>query len=199
MKPTLLALTAFALLHSGCDKPVATPKAITLSTFPLAVGNMWVYDNSDTVRVVADTTINGVDARKVVTSNSAASFVAYYSCTADGLYLLGGNSSVHTFEGATGNFPDTMQFFFTPLKLTSFPSVVGKSWLSDDYYTASRKWTGFVTVTTAAGTFDCISMSSTGGITEFYSAKGLVATQEDVECFAAPCPSLKATLIYVNF
>ncbi len=46
----------------GPTYPDTAGTAVRIDSFPLKVGNMWVYDNEDTLRAVSDTVINGMYA-----------------------------------------------------------------------------------------------------------------------------------------
>lgn len=216
MKALLVFLFSF-LLFSGCKKnhqatgndqssnktditETAGP-VIQLSSFPLKVGNMWAYENEDTVRIVSDSIINGIRALKVLKTNHSFVEVSYFANQPDGFYQLGTTSEYHAFENASGFIPNnSTNFLSTPVLLAKFPVDTSNRWNSNDlsYKNDFGQWKKYVTIATKAGKFDCIMLTRNRMI-EYYSVKGLVRTIEQVDCIMAPCPGISTNLVYVNF
>jgi hypothetical protein len=179
--------------------------AIQLSSYPLNVGNMWVYDNGDTIRAVADTTIGGMNATKMVKTNKRYSAIFFCANTEDGFYVVASNWT-HALEGFTcpidagsGGGPDIL-LATPPVLFAKYPIDTANAWDAHvpGYNHFMRQWNGYFTVSTRAGKFNCARMS-TGMYTEYYSSKGLVQTVEYDQCDIAPCPVIVTKLIYVNF
>ena len=184
--------------------------AIQLNSFPLTVGHMWVYDNGDTIRVVKDTTIGGIDAFKITKTNSGHTGRIYYANMSDGLHLLATSWPNAYSAGITAPlYPDVAtkdsllypDSSFLALKL---PAAIANSWVpvftATSSFMVQKTWDSYVKVTTKAGTFNCVKLKSNGGYyTEYYSDKGLIKVAEEVNCFTSPCPPLYTYLVYVNF
>ena len=178
---------------------------ISLSNFPLTVGNMWVYDNGDTLRAVADTTIGRITATKLVKKNGTYTAAIYCANLADGMHIIGSNWK-YGFEELTGPLfagyeaADTIEYPAPSILMMKLPVNTGLSWEANvpGFEHFQRQWLGYVTVTTPAGTFNCVKMN-TANENEYYSNKGLVQTIEATECLVAPCPVFTIKLVYVNF
>ena len=191
---------------SKTTSPTDTPgPVISLNSFPLTVGNMWVYDNGDTIRAVTDTTIGGITATKLVKRNGNYTAAIYCANQADGMHVLGSNWKFG-FEELTGPLysgseaGDTVQYPNPSILMIKLPVAITNSW---DVHIAGyehfrRQWVSYVTVTTPAGTFKCVKMT-TPDLNEYYSDKGLVQTVGITECLVAPCPVFVTKLVYVNF
>ena len=176
--------------------------AIQLNSFPLKPGNMWVYDSGDTIRVVADTVINGVAATKLTKNNAHYSLAVYCTNLPDGLHMLAANSS-NAFETLTVPVLDDPAPLVVPdpsVQFTKLPVSLDGSWEAHipNMKYSTRQWVKYVTVTTPAGTFNCVKMSA-GYFDEYYSDKGIIKRVDHPECFAAPCPDMITKLVYVNF
>ncbi len=187
---------------NNTDNTQTTGPVIQLSSFPLKVGNVWAYENEDTIMVVSDTIINGIQAIKVLKTNHGHAEVSYYANQPDGLYQLGTTADYHDFENALGmTIPNaTVKFFTTPILIAKFPVDTTTRWNSYDpsYKNDSGQWSEYVTITNKAGKFDCIALTR-NRVTEYYSVKGLVRITEQVDCIMAPCPGITTNLVYVNF
>ncbi len=187
------------------DVPDPTGPAITLSNFPLTIGNMWVYDNGDTMRAVSDSTINGVAVTRLVVSNSGHQASFYCANKADGFYIVASNMK-YDFNYLTCplsgilNVTDTLQVPAPSVLYAKYPIDTATQWNPHNpgWVNAQKQWMGYYVVTTPAGTFNCVALNS-GGLIEYYSSKGLVKTKEIIECITGPCPPLTEKLIYVNF
>lgn len=177
--------------------------AIQLDHFPLKTGNMWVYDNGDTLRVTMDTMINGMAAQKLERRNRTNATISYYANNPDGLYLLGTNARPYSLLVPNGGFSyEPMTIFSAPMLIARYPVSFNNEWNTNEPNApyARRKWMNYVSITNAAGTFNSAKLSTVGGnLTEYYSDKGLVRVILQPQCFAAPCPPMVANLVYVNF
>ena len=167
------------------------------------------YDNYWTV--IADTVINSVASAKVMQldSNYDGSIhlgYSYYANKPDGFYGMAQENSgsmfflLHEPPSAyyinpgtrTIDFTTTIDTLFVPdtaLCFMKFPIVINDSWHTVHYgssgnYYQSRKYNSFQTVTTNAGTFNCVKLQvyyedngqpdTTLSIFQYYSRKGLI-------------------------
>ncbi len=197
-------------LLSSCDPDTPTPPdeiipgpVVGLSSYPLEVGNEWVYTMTLDVtgaensyqefvvdfEVVADTVIDGMPAKKVKSTetegqnagndrlgyrfltqtSSALDFVALNGPTTQVFFrlsedLLVPNYSMVAFGQANINGVVVLD---SAIHYMKFPSVDGNIWRSNEFGATSgaefkRQWSGFYTVTTSAGEFDCMRMDLFG-------------------------------------
>ncbi len=171
------------------------------------------YDNY--WEVVSDTIINGSVCTKIsqLDSNYDGSIHlshTYYTNKIDGLYGLAVENIGGLFFLKTTDFTAQTQFNFpgpfvntilatdtvfipdTSLRLLSFPSNVNDIWLSYEYNKPvpdiiKRKWIAYKTITTSAGTFNCIKLqmfwdrdnnnlpdSGSSEVYQYFSTKGLI-------------------------
>ena len=169
--------------------------------------------------IVSDTSINGILSAKISqfdTNYSGTTRLAYtyYANKSDGfygmavensgssLYLRTPASSARIQSNLLGFVEsryletDTIQIPDTSLRFLKFPSVINDVWLSYEYNGPTpdiikRKWVGYNTITTSAGTFNCIKLemfrdydsnnlpdSGYPTIYQYFSSKGLI--QEEV-------------------
>ncbi len=193
MKPFILLISTVVLLAS-CSKSSSnnnnTPDAllndvqgpaISIDSMPLAVGNIWVYASKTdtyTVKVVADTIINGQFAAAVSTFDKGSVSTNYYANRSGGYYLVARQYSN----------PDSLAILNPAVLTLSFPITIGQGWsiadslltgdaraLPDTYY---WRWTTYVKLSTPAGTFNCCRSLRTGAYPistyDYYSTKGLI-------------------------
>jgi len=162
-------------------------------------GYTWVYDSGDTIRVGADTVINGIAACQVVKTNNGGKAISYYANRTDGFYLLGTNAKPYAF-GGNGFYADSAILFNNPILLAKFPVTLQKEWDTRVPLSKNdlRKWASYVTITTKAGRFNCIKLSG-NHIDEYYSLKGIVRIVNYVDCITAPCPPVVTDLVSYNF
>ena len=136
--------------------------------------------------VELDTTIEGVAVKKVRATETEGTVVGndrlgfrYFAHTNFGLEMpahLGSSTQVF-FKDEALNGTDNLSFISgammptdeivvrdSALRYMRLPAVDGDSWISNEYGTSEtgagfrRKWAGYYTVTTDAGTFDCIKL-----------------------------------------
>ncbi len=133
--------------------------------------------------VESDTTIGGVPCKKVRGTETAGTVIGndrlgfrYFAHTGFGLEMLaywGTNtqvffkdeqrSGVDDFSFISGFKTNTSDVVVReiPLRYMALPSVDGDIWGSEEFIPESsfkRKWAGFYTVTTDAGTFNCMKL-----------------------------------------
>lgn len=137
------------------------------------------YDNYWTV--ISDTIINGLNSYKIqqIDSNYNGSVnigYTYYTNQIDGFYGVGVENYGSMFE-----MKESMQFIsdllfevlqsdtvfipITPMKFLQFPSNISDTWYSivhigSDTLFTYKAYTGFKTVTTGLGNFNCIRVQS---------------------------------------
>ncbi len=213
----LATLTITLFLFSACGKkstPTPVPHyigpyvndtlgpVIQLDSFPLKVGNMWVYDNGDTIRAVSDTIINGNHAVRVIRNNDVQSVIMYFANMPGGFYQISGYSRFPGFAYSSvmslNSTDDSLILYQTPAYLANFAADTDVLWNSFKTY-GNRHWMKYVQVTTPLGVINCKKMFTEYGY-EYYSDKGIVKV-------LAPLPvALKGgnnlaytTLVYVNF
>ncbi len=176
---------------------------ITPGDYPMQTGHIWVYDNGDTIKAMGDTTINGISTRKMVKKNGTNSATAYYANLSGGWCLVASTSTamfnIFTDPSETTDTAHTLHIPDQPAAMNKQP-VTTLDWQVNipGVTSYTRRWVGYYTIKTPAGTFDCVKLS-TGTAFEYYSTKGIVRTDRVVTCVTSPCPTLKAQLIYVNF
>jgi len=197
------------------------------SHFTDSIGNTAMYSYYDCIwESLSDTLINGITCTKIsqLDSNYTGSTHlghTYYTNKPDGFYGVaienqGGLFYLRTTEqdklfasSFFGSFDDkflTTDTAFVPdtsLRFLKFPSTLNDIWLSYEYNYPTpdifkRKWIGYSTINTLAGTFDCIKMhlfwdydynnqpdSGRAQIFQYFSIKGLVQEEwTDVLTFA---------------
>jgi hypothetical protein len=176
---------------------------IPVTTFPLTVGNMWVYDNKDTVTAVADTLIGSIQAVKMIRSNGHIREISYYASTTEGLFHLGSNCLYANAIVTAEQFPsDTMRFHNTPVQLVKYNCALNIDWPSHDSnsQTPYRKWTDYISIISGNITRNCVKMNTESSyVTEYYSDRGLEMTWFAPVCFDAPCNPRFTRLVYTNF
>lgn len=186
------------------DTPVDIPgPEIQLHNFPLNQGNMWVYDNGDTIRVISDTTINGEKAKKLTKNNSNYSFDFYCTNRHDGLYMLAA-TSITAFSSLC--LPPTdnntaLQVLSTPVQLTKLPVIIADNWTANipNRNNTTRGWEKYATVICRADSFNCLKTRLSDNIDEYYYEKGIAQFVIQPLCISAPCPPTVIKLLYVNF
>ena len=137
--------------------------------------------------VKLDTTIDGVPVKKVRATETVGTVVGndrlgfrYFSQTSFGLEMLaysGSNTQVFfkdeqvsriddfSFVSGTLAATDSVVIRDVPLRYMRLPSVDGDIWGSNEFIAESgfkRRWGGYYTVTTDAGTFDCMKLELFG-------------------------------------
>lgn len=178
---------------------------VEITDYPLSVGNNWNYKMEVEVtdgpepyfkeyvvdfKVVSDTTINGINVKKVRSTESLGQQPGtdrlgfrYLAQTDWGLEKLAfSGSSVQVFfkNEEEIQIPDCSFIDFkheettsiiildTALNYMKLPAIDGELWLSGEFGGSSsgakfkRKWTGFYTVTTDAGSFNCMRLDLFG-------------------------------------
>ena len=171
------------------------------------------YDNF--WNIVSDTAINGIVCAKIsqLDSNYNGSThlaYTYYTNKPDGFYGFAVENSGGLFHLRTSEPRAQTQFnllrsfgnkylgvdtVFVPdtsLRFLKFPSNINDIWLSYEYNNPvpdiiKRKWIGYSTVTTSAGTFNCVKLqmfwdydnnnlpdSGYSEIYQYFSTKGLI-------------------------
>ncbi len=195
--------------------------------FTDSIGNIGMYSYYNSFwESLSDTVINGIVSTKISQLDSnfnGTTHLAhtYYANEADGLYgiaveNLGGLfflreseqvklSTLNLFS-SFGIYNTVMDTPFVPspsLRLMKFPSTINDIWISYEYNNPTsdifkRKWVAYSTITTNAGTFDCIKMqlffdynfdnqpdSGTANIIQYFSSKGLIQEEyNDIVTFA---------------
>lgn len=152
-------------------------------------GETWHFDHVVSFEVVSDTIINSLPCTKVRSTETEGQNLGsdrlsyrYFSQSNSSLDAVGftgpmtqvffklteelelPNYSLVSFNTAS---TDSVIVPDSSLHYMRFPSVDGESWLSNEFGATSganfkRKWSGFYTVTTDAGTFDCIRLDLFG-------------------------------------
>lgn len=191
------------------DEPCS---AVQIDSVPLAVGNVWKYlvqsgnvTDTETIQVVADTNINGVNAAVVEKNYNGVLSRAYYINKDKAYYIVGYKDAVS----------DSLVILSPFNKLAQFPVNVNTDWTTkrtgkydfNDSY--EFQWWGFYAITTPLGKMNCGKLTYVGSnpiITyQYYTAKGMVKEVEVMvdssQPDAAPVyhVSSTTTLIYVNF
>jgi hypothetical protein len=115
--------------------------------------------------------------------------------------------------------PDTVFIPGTSLHLMKFPSAINNEWRSYEYgpgFNFIRKWIGYATINTSAGTFNCIELQLFADndhdsqpdpdfplVYQYFSGKGLVEeTQSDTLTFSGGAQGLLnrvTKIVQVNF
>lgn len=199
------------------------------------------YDNFWTV--ISDTTINGIATSKIsqLDSNYNGSIhkaFTYYSNRSDGFYGVAVENDGGLFFFRTtrlyrqtqfnllGSFGDlnlnrdTVLIPDTALRLLKFPSNINDIWFSYEYNkpvpdVIKRKWVGNETITTSAGTFNCVKLqmfwdydnnnqpdSGRSVVYQYFSTKGLIQEEwNDILSFGNGIDSLHriTKLVHLNF
>jgi hypothetical protein len=211
----IAAVLLFSMLACKKSKQPGTPATtafkdtsgsfVQVDSFPLTIGNMWVYDNGDTIRAVADTMIGGARAVKLVKSNAGFTVAVYCANRTGGCYIVASKVrnafigfTVCPFSTSSDSVlvvPDTATL------LAKLPVDTSASWEAHvpEYPTFTRRWTSYVTVHNAAGTFDCIKNTGDFTYADYFSRKGIVRYYIQPICFMGPCPPFVTNLVYVNF
>lgn len=198
----------FSLAACEPDESAAPPEiepgpVVSMTSFPLDVGNKWVYKMSVDVsggetshtdyvvdfEVISDTTINGMSCKKVRSTETEG--------VAAGDDRLGYRYLTQAYSGldlVAINGPGTQVFFKiseeleipnyslvafgqsgieevivpdSALHYLKFPANDGEIWRSNEFGATSgaefkRQWSGYYTVNTSAGSFDCIRLDLFG-------------------------------------
>lgn len=192
------------------DEPCS---AVQIDSVPLAVGNVWKYlvqsgniTDTETIQVIADTNINGVNAAVVEKNYNGVLSRAYYINKDKAYYMV-------AYKNAAS---DSLVILSPANKLAQFPVNVNTEWTStgmgaNDFNSPyDFQWFGFYTVTTPLGNLNCGKLmftSSSPIVTyQYYTAKGLVKelqlTSIMPQSGSGPSDfklSGTTTLIYVNF
>jgi len=158
----------------------------TVVTGSINMNDQYVVDFS----VVSDTTINGVPCKKVRSTETVGTvagndrlgyrFLAHTNLGLDMLAFDGQNSQIFFKEDhlagiselsfLTGSVAatDSVVVLDTTIHYMRFPAVDGEVWGSNEFggtqpgASFKRKWSGYYTVTTDAGTFDCVKLDLFG-------------------------------------
>jgi len=214
MKQNLIIVISLILIgFASCKKTHSTPvspalislpadvpgTAITLDSFPLKIGNQWVYriitqttmsvssgtaslsiSTPDsgflTVGVVSDTLINGFRMYGLSVPSQSAFFTYNSIYLSDSFLYANLADGLHRIT-AGGNI-DSNYVLDSTEALIKLPVAMNTTW---SYNYGTRQWTDYVRVTTPAGSFDCIKLSVTEdrgsdqyGMVQYYSSKGLI-------------------------
>jgi hypothetical protein len=198
------------------------------------------YDNYWSV--ISDSTINGIACARVfkLDSNYDGSThlgYTYYANTQDGFYGVAVENQGGLFFLRPDQYNAANQFSLmssfanaplntvfvpdTPLRLLKFPAYKNDIWLSYEFNNPvpdiiKRKYLGYATVTTPAGTFNCVKLqmfwdydnnnlpdSGQADIYQYFSAKGLIQEEwnEAVTSLGGEIDSIHRTakLVWKNF
>ena len=216
MKKNLICISLILIGFASCKKTHPTPvspalislpadvpgTAITLDSFPLKIGNQWVYriitqttksesplssgtaslslSTPDsgflTVGVVSDTLINGFRLYGLSIPSQSAFFTYNSIYLSDSFLYANLTDGLHRIT-AGGN-TDSNYVLDSTEALIKLPVAMNTKW---SYNYVTRQWTDYVTVTTPAGKFDCVKLSVTEnmgsdlyGMVQYYSSKGLI-------------------------
>ena len=210
MKNIHLLLVITIILYASCKQSsnnnniaalalpadVAGP-VVQVDSIPLQVGHQWIYkkmnqvisqytnqttsklsmpdSGSVTISSVTDTLVNGVRFTRLSASTSGSLFL--FSIGDDNGYYI------NLFEGThrITNFShtDTTYLIDSTDNIMRTPNRLNTIWYTPN---GVRQWMGYVTVTTPAGTFNCVKLHYTGSFgngedywaDQYYSTKGLV-------------------------
>ena len=228
MKPLLIFSTIGLLFFLSCNKkskqltPVTyTPytiislpadvigPAIELDSFPLAVGNQWVYNTqeqaynsqgeiylntyTDTFTVISDTFVNGIVFHYIASSNFANTtslLTADYDRPGGAYYYTFMPNGLHQFASLANT--DSVYIADSSEYVLLLPATINYSWNSREKPsflldpTMVRSWVSYVTATTPAGSFNCVKMHISTVSTkleayQYYSSKGLVQEIQQIE------------------
>lgn len=158
-------------------------------TTDITGGQTWNTEHTVTFEVISDTVINAESCKKVRSTETEGQNVGlgrlshrYFSLSSNGLDVLAvegpmtqvffkledevqlPNYSMVSFNSVSS---DTIIVLDTSLHYMKLPSVDGESWLSNEFGAVSganftRRWSGYYTVTTDAGSFDCVRLDMFG-------------------------------------
>ena len=167
--------------------------------------NYWVIISDTTINGIASAKISQLDSNYNQTTHLAYS---YYANKPNGFFGMAVENSGSMFFLRQSSQRNQLQFnlfsnfgnntlgidtVFVPdssLYLMKFPSTINDTWVSYEYGTPGlikRKWIGYSTISTNAGTFNCIKLqafwdrdgdnqpdSSSITIYQYFSDKGLI-------------------------
>jgi hypothetical protein len=167
---------------------------VTIDSFPLHVGNQWTYkvisQTSDgtlqepvsatfSISSISTTTVNGIQFSLLKTVMPPSPFLKCYFYSG---YFCNLPDGLHQYPD-TPKLDSTTVIDTASLKL-KFPVKIDSYWgFSSIYSTIYQSWSGYVKVTTPAGTFNCIKLSFGGGggmayhdlhVDQYFSKEGLI-------------------------
>lgn len=191
---TLFWLFAFLVFVAACKKENPGPlhyfvlpadsdcAPVTLDSFPLAPGHIWIYSTGDTMSTFGDTTINGASVTRLKIAKGAKEMTYYLRNASTGLSCDATQGNPSEINLHYMSWPDD-SLHFSPLLIAQHPVVLTDTFYSREYgYYPNdlfySRWLAFKRITTPAGSFDCavLMVQSSGAQSwyRYYSAKGLV-------------------------